>query len=63
MTTFYVTECVKGRRIWLGDVEVSPLLVGHELSRNPYEPDESFKYRNPVREYLPVSFDINPNFF
>lgn len=63
MKRFYVLEDLTGRKVYLGDIEVSPLLAGHELSGNPFEPDRSFEYHNPVREYLPVSFDINPKFF
>lgn len=63
MKRFYVLEDINGRRVYLGDIEVSPLLCGNELTGNPFQPDRSFEYRNPVRNFLPVSFDIDPRFF
>lgn len=63
MTTFYVVEDLRGRRVFFGDIEVSPLLCGNELIGNPYEPDHSYEHRLAVGKYMPVSFDINPNFF
>jgi hypothetical protein len=63
MKRFYVMEDLTGRRVYLGDVEVSPLLAGHELSGNPFEPDRSFENRSPLAKNMPVSFDINPKFF
>jgi hypothetical protein len=62
MKRFYVMEDLTGRRVYLGGVEVSPLLAGHELSGNPFEPDRSFENRSPLAEFMPVSFDINLNF-
>lgn len=63
MKRFYVLEDFTGRRVYLGDIEVSPLLCGHELTGNSFEPDKSFKNRSPLTEIMPVSFDINPKFF
>lgn len=63
MKRFYVMEDLTGRKVYLGDIEVSPLLAGHELSGNTFEPDKSFENRSPLTEFLSVSFDINPKFF
>lgn len=63
MKRFYVLEDINGRRVYLGNIEVSPLLAGHELSGNAFEPDRSFEHRSPLTEFMPVSFDINPKFF
>jgi hypothetical protein len=63
MKRFYVLEDLTGLRVYLGDIEVSPLLIKHELSGNPFDPDRSFEYKSPLTEFMPVSFDINPNFF
>lgn len=32
MKRFYVIEDVNGRRVYLGDIEVSPLVAGNELT-------------------------------
>ena len=63
MKRFYVLEDINGRRVYLGDIEVSPLLCVKELTGNPFEPDRSFENRSPLTKFLPVSFDINPKFF
>lgn len=63
MKRFYVLEDINGRRVYLGDIEVSPLLCGKELTGNPFEPDRSTEYSSPMKEFMPVSFDINPTFF
>lgn len=63
MKRFYVLEDINGRRVYLGNIEVSPLLAGKELTGNPFQPDRSFENRSPLTEFLPVSFDINPKFF
>jgi len=62
MKRFYVLEDLTGRKVYLGDVEVSPLLAGQELSGNPFEPDRSFENRSPLTKIMPVSFEINPKF-
>ena len=63
MKRFYVLEDFTGRRIYLGDIEVSLSLFGKELSGNPFEPDRSFENKSPLTKFMPVSFDINPKFF
>lgn len=58
MKRFYVIEDVNGRRVYLGDIEVSPLVAGNELTGTPFSPDRSFEYPSPMKEFMPVSFDI-----